>query len=49
MDARDLPPMPTGDTVRKTDAAMAASDRGECPFCYAPIDEEGFCTSEDCR
>lgn len=48
-EALDLQPTPTGKTISKTDAAMAASDRRECPFCYSPIDEEGFCTNQECR
>lgn len=40
---------PSGDAIRRADAAMAASEHGLCPFCYAPIDEEGFCTDKECR
>jgi hypothetical protein len=41
--------VPTAATVVKTDAAMAAIERNECPFCWAPLDEEGFCTNQECR
>lgn len=40
---------PTSATVRKTDEAMAHTARNECPFCYAPMDEEGFCSNKECR
>lgn len=44
-----MDPMPTGATVRKTDEAMAATERGECPFCHGPLNEDGECREESCR
>lgn len=40
---------PSADAIRRADAAMAATERGECPFCYSALDEEGFCTDKECR
>lgn len=36
-------PMPTGDTVRKADAAMARTEKGLCPSCAKPVNEDGGC------
>lgn len=33
--------MPSAETVRKTDAAMARTDAGLCGFCGAPANQDG--------
>jgi tRNA(Ile2) C34 agmatinyltransferase TiaS len=40
-------PMPTGATVRKTDVVMARTEKGLCPFCEGPMNEDGRC--DRCR
>jgi hypothetical protein len=41
--------MPTGETVRKADAAMARLAKQLCPFCGLSLDEDGRCDREGCQ
>jgi hypothetical protein len=40
---------PTAETVRKTDQAMARTEKGLCPSCGEPVNEDGKCLREECR
>lgn len=39
--------LPSGDAIRRADAAIARAAKGLCPECEAPLNEDGGCDA--CR